>query len=408
MTHVPLKKSRFQIVLIVGVVGAGVLLAAFVGMWAYMMATPPLHPDPGNVPTVARAGTPPEWNAAAGRGRQIVLAGLVEQSLPGVSVAVGTGGKIVWAEGFGFADFENRVPVTPQTRFRIGTASKALTSAGVGLLVERERLALDEKIQTYVPQFPEKPWPVTLRQLMGHTAGLRNDGGDEGPYDRHCARTIEGLDLFKDQRLLFEPGTSYRDSNYGWILVSAAVEAAAGEPFQRFMRREIFEPLGMTDTRPDSANEHVSNRATSYFPRFAAEPKYGYHLMRPIDLSCWAGAAAFLSTPSDLVRFTMALNQGTLLKPATVERLRAPQRLASGEETAYGLGWTIETVALDGAATRGAGHEGMVLGGPATALITFPGRDLSVAVTSNIPYARAKALATAVAQAFAERRASYD
>mgnify|MGYP000017532398 CR=1 FL=1 len=396
-----MKKSRFQTFLIVGVVGAGVLLAALVGMWAYMMATPPLHPNAADVPTVARAGTPPAWNAAADRGRQIVLAALVDQSLPGVSVAVGTGGEIVWAEGFGYADFENRVPVTPQTRFRIGTASKALTSAGVGLLLERQRLALDEKIQAYVPQFPEKPWPVTLRRLMGHTAGLRNDGGDEGPYAEHCEQTIEGLDLFKDQDLLFEPGTSYRDSNYGWILVSAAVEAAAGEPFQRFMRREIFEPLGMTDTRPDSANEHVSNRATSYFPRFAAEPKYGYHLMRPIDLSCWAGAAVFLSTPSDLVRFMMAVNSGTLLKHSTIDLLRAPQRLASGEETAYGLGWTIETVALGGADTRGAGHEGMVLGGPTTALITFPGRDLSVAVTSNIPYTQAKALAAAVAQAFA-------
>lgn len=394
MTH------RFQIVLIAGVVGAGVLLAALVGMWAYMMATPPLHPNPGNVPTVARAGTPEEWSAAAGRGRQAVLAGLVEQSLPGVSVAVGAGGEIVWAEGFGFADLDSRAPVSPRTRFRIGTASRVLTSAAVGLLIERDRLALDETIQTYVPEFPAKPWPVTLRQLMGHTAGVRNDGGDEGPYAEHCGRTIEGLELFKDQTLLFEPGTRQRDSNYGWILVSAAVEAAAREPFTRFMRREIFEPLGMADTRPDSASENISNSATFYFPRFAAEPRYGYHLMRPIDLSCYAGAGVFLSTPSDLVRFAMAVNGGTLLKPSTVERLQTPERLASGEETGYGLGWDRGTAVIAGAGTRWTGHDGRVLGGPVTALLTFPERDLSVAVTSNIPYAQVEAMAVAVAQAF--------
>ncbi len=109
-------------------------------------------------------------------------------------MAVAVGGDIVWAEGFGWADLEHRVPVAPKTRFRIGTASTALTSAAVGLLLEKGRLKLDDVIQTYVPQFPEKQWPVTLRQLMGHVAGVRNDGGDEGPLlAAHCERTVEGL-----------------------------------------------------------------------------------------------------------------------------------------------------------------------------------------------------------------------
>ena len=94
------------------------------------------------------------WAGAVEQGRQIVRAALAEQNLPGVSVAVGAGGEIVWAEGFGWANLENKVPVSPETRFRIGTASTALTSAAVGLLLEKERLKLDEKIQTYVPEFP--------------------------------------------------------------------------------------------------------------------------------------------------------------------------------------------------------------------------------------------------------------
>src|SRR5687767_3253248 len=176
-----------------------------------MSATPPLHPNPHDVPSVTDSVPLPQWGDAVEKGRQIVRADLIEQSLPGLSVAVGAGGDIVWAEGFGWADLENRVPVSPDTRFRIGTASKALTSAAVGLLLEKGRLKLDDEIQTYVPEFPKKQWPVTLRQLMGHLAGVRTDGGDEGPlFSVRCERTVEALPHFKDSALLCEPGTQYR------------------------------------------------------------------------------------------------------------------------------------------------------------------------------------------------------
>jgi serine beta-lactamase-like protein LACTB len=161
-------------------------------------------------------------------------------------------------EGFGWADLEKRLPVAPETRFRIGTASIALTSAAVGLLLEEGQLKLDDQIQTYVPEFPQKEWPVSLRQLMGHTAGVRTDGGDEGPlFSVRCERPVEALQHFKDSTLRFEPGSQYRVSSYGWILVSAAVEAAAKEPFMTFMQKEIFEPLGMDDTMADSATDSI-------------------------------------------------------------------------------------------------------------------------------------------------------
>jgi CubicO group peptidase (beta-lactamase class C family) len=326
----------------------------------------------------------------------------VEQNLPGLSVAVGTGDGIVWAEGFGWADLDNQVPVSPDTRFRIGTASIALTSAAVGLLLEQDRLRLDEPIRTYVPEFPEKQWPVTLRQLMGHRAGVRNDAGDEGPLGEHCERTVEGLQLFGEKPLLFEPGTRYRFSSFGWILVSAAVEAAADEPFLNVMRTRVFEPLGMNDTRPDSATGPVRHRATSYFPRFGADPRYGLHLTRPIDYSCYAGSNVFLSTPSDLVRFGLAINGGQLLRPATVQLLQTPQRLSSGEETGYGLGWDVETVTLGGAPARWVGHDGTSMGGMVASLVTFPEHGLAVSVMSNIAYAEVEALAVRIAEAFVQ------
>jgi len=386
-------------------VGVAVLIAVGLGGYAYILGTmTPLHPNAEDVTSVTNADPGQQWTDTVARARQIVRASLSEQNLPGLSVAVGTAGDIVWAEGFGWADLEERVPVGPETRFRIGTASTALTSAAVGLLLESDRLRLDDEIQVSVPEFPAKQWPVTLRQLMGHVAGIRTDSGDEGPLlSAHCERPTEGLQAFAERSLLFEPGTEYRYSSYGWILVSAAVEAAADEPLLRFMRKQVFEPLGMDDTMADSATEPIADRATPYFPRFAADPRYGPDLMRPIDYSCYAGASAFLSTPSDLVRFGMAINSGKLLQPATVQLLQTSQRLTSGQETGYGLGWDLEMVDVAARQTRLVGHDGESLGGMVASLMTLPDYGIVVAVTSNISYADTYSLAVSIAQSFAER-----
>jgi CubicO group peptidase (beta-lactamase class C family) len=238
---------------------------------------------------------------------------------------------------------------------------------------------------------------------MGHTAGVRSDGGDEGPlFGETCARPVEALAHF-DPTPRFEPGTDYRFSNFSWILVSAAVEAASGEPFLLFMRRQIFEPLGMNHTSAESGSEPSPDLATSYFPRFAGDPRYGPDPMRPIDLSCYAGASIFLSTPSDLVRFAMALNGGKFLQPATVQLLETSQRLPTGKDTGYGLGWDLETVDVAGQPTTVIGHDGDVLGGTVSSLMILPEHAIVVAVTSNTSYADTAALAAKVAEAFIAR-----
>lgn len=402
-------KNRFPTwVMLIGVaVLAPIVLV--VGVWEYMNATAtPLHPDPGQVPSASSSDAAPRWADASENARQLVRADLVERNLPGLSVAVGVGGDIVWAEGFGFADLENRVAVTPETRFRIGTASKALTSAAVGLLIEKGKLDLDSEIQKYVPEFPRKQWPVTLRHLMGQMAGVPTDSGDEGPlFGQHCARPVDALEFFAGDDLWFEPGTRRRSSSYGWILLSAAIEAAAAEPFMSVMKTQVFEPLRMKDTLPDiatleSAPAPVPGQAISYFPRFAADTRYGPDPMRPIDYSCYSGASALLSTPSDLARFAMAINRGKLLKPETVKLLQTSQRLSTGEETGYGLGWELETVTISGKTTAMVGHNGALLGGMAVSLMTLPEHNLVVAVASNISYAGTDTIALKIARAFAK------
>src|SRR5262249_32087198 len=190
----------------------------------------------------------------------------------------------------------------------------------------------------------------------------------------------------------------YLQSKYGWILVSAAVEAAGEQPFLRFMHEKIFQPLHMDHTGAESTTEENPDRlgedgedappitfirdvilqpliggrksasatgkstepATFYAPGFGRAPvfRYGVHVMRPRNLSCYAGAMAFLSTPSDLVRFGLAINGGTLLKPDTVRLLQTSQRLRSGQETGHGLGWDLTTVTLAGEPTHAVGHDG--------------------------------------------------
>lgn len=402
-----------------------------------------MYRSPEDVPTEIRSAPSPKWAASVEKARQIVRATVAEQNLPGLSVAVGVdtdakGGDVVWAQGFGLADLYSNVSVTPSHRFRIGTASPMLTSAAVGLLLEDGRMKLDDDIQTYVPAFPKKNWPITVRELMGHTAGLET--GEE-KYDRlfpsHCERPAEALPYFAAKPLLFQPGTQYSYSNYGWMLMSMAIEAAAKQPYLEFMRDRVFNPLGMHDTIADSgrleegedfppimrfrelihdpyatrdttprstkkpAALERDERVTSYFTRFASDPKHGMHLMRDVDYSCYAGASVFDSTPSDLVRFGMAVNSGKLLRPATVELLQTTQRLASGAETGYGLGWKPGTVTLAGKQTRMIGLDGKSQGGTVASLMTFPQYGLAVAVTSNISFADTSSVAQKIAEVFA-------
>lgn len=396
-------KNRLSTWLALMVVGVALVIVVIGSIFAYIALTAtPIHESAQAVPSVSMPAPSRTWAGPISQARQIARASMVEQNLPGLSIAVGAGGEIVWAEGFGWADLQNKVPVGPGTRFKIGTASTVLTSAGVGVLLEEGALRLDDPIRRYVPEFPEKKWPVTLRQVMGHLAGLRSDGGDEGPFrSTHCDRTLDGLQLVADASLRFQPGTAYRFSNYGWILVSAAIEAAARQPFFAFMQERVFEPLDMDDTIPDAVTEPVPDQAMMYFPQ-AGSPRYGVDGgPRRTDYSCYAGGAAFLSSPFDLVRFGLAMRGGTLLRPSTVDTLQTSQRLHSGEETGYGLGWDRETVTLAGGDTTLVGHDGLWMGGPVASLMLFPEHAIVVAVASNIAYADTFGIGVQVADAFA-------
>lgn len=322
------------------------------------------------------ASVDPAHAEAIEQARTRVHAWLTRNDVPGVSVAVGLDGEIVWAEGFGFADLEQQVPVTPMTRFRAGSVAKPLTSAGVGLLYQRDLIDLDAPVQTYVPSFPAKRWPVSTRQLMGHVAGVRHYSSDQEFLSaKHYDGVLEALEIFAADSLLFRPGSQYTYSSYGWNLVSAVVETAAGKPFLEFMEVDVFSPLEMSSTIPDDVFALVPDRARFYDRNADGQLRNADF----VDASNKWASGGFLSTPSDLVRFGIAMLEARLLERGTLDVLWTPVQLDSGEPTGEGLGWSIKKPGGELVIGQGGGS----VGGKASLLI-FRERRMVVSVMSNV------------------------
>jgi len=315
-----------------------------------------------------------EYGLAIERARTI----LEEQmsDLPGLSVAVGVRGRIVWAEGFGWADIEQRVPVRPSSKFRVGSVAKPMTAALLALLFEEGKIDLDAPVQDYVPSFPTKRGPVTTRQLAGHTAGIRHYQGNEFLNTRHYETVEEGLAIFAADPLMFHPGTAYAYSSYGWNLVSAVIESASGEAFLEQMEARVFEPLGMRETEPDQNRLILLERVRPYVRNADGRLENAPYVDNSYK---WAGGG-FLSTAEDLVRFGFAHMEPGFLDAETLALFQASQKTADGTETGYGIGWRVWT---DESGRAVVGHGGASVGGT-TRLAIYPDEGLVIAIISNL------------------------
>ncbi len=318
------------------------------------------------------------------------------QEIPGISAAVLVDGDVVWSEGFGFADLEQGVLVTPLTKMRIGSVAKPITSVGMALLVERGLLDLDAPVQTYVPDFPEKRYAISTRQVAGHIAGIRHYRGDEFMSNRYYATVAEGLAIFEDDSLLFEPGERYSYSSYGWNLVSAVIEGASGEAFLPFMQREVFDPIGMRHTLAEHMDSLIYRRS-----RYYVKDDEGRILNAPrVDNSYkWAGGG-FISTAEDVVRFGHAVLSNEIVQPQTVKTLFASLETNTGEMTGYGLGWSSGE---DGAGRRRVGHTGGSMGG-ATRFFMYPDDGVIVCLVSNLSGTNFEQADSAIAGSFIEAK----
>lgn len=378
------------------------LLAAGGAALFFIFTIAPVHSSADAVRSSVEVAPGPRDAKAVDEGRRLARALLVDGNLPALSIAVARDGALVWSEAFGWADVETRLPATASTRFRIGAVSKAFTAAAAGLLRDRGRLELDAPVQRHVAAYPEKAWPVTPRHLLGEVAGVHHLRDDhELMPGRHCANLGEALEVFRDEPLRFQPGTAYRFSIYGWVLLSAVVDGASGEGFAGFISREVFAPLGMVLTALETSDA-VPSRTSLYFPRTATRPELGLQDAPDADYSCFAGAGAYLSTASDLARFGASMLTPGLVTEATLRDLLTPYRLDSGASAGRALGGAVGQASIAGMPAQMLNVRGTPIGGTVH-LLMFPEQQLVIALLSNVSYATGmEPLGVALAASFTE------
>ncbi|HEV8481939.1 MAG TPA: serine hydrolase domain-containing protein [Blastocatellia bacterium] len=305
---------------------------------------------------------------------QMIQQEMQKSDAPGLAVAIEQDGKLVYSKGFGYADVENKVPFTPQTVSRIGSISKTFTALSVMQLVEQGKIKLDDEVQVYVPTFPKKSAPITIRQLLCHQSGIRHYKGQEFLSSKHYATVEEALGIFKDDPLGFEPGTQFGYTTYGYVLLSRVVEAASGETFPDYLTKHIFTPLGLKVTWLDDQPRIISQRARNYTKRQNGPLENSPQ----VDQSNKWGGGGLLSTVEDLLRYADSYDGKQMLKPETIAQMFTAQKTRDGKTTAYGLGWGI---ALEDG-RRLVEHTGGSAGAT-SALSKYPEQKTTIAVLVN-------------------------
>lgn len=303
-----------------------------------------------------------------------------DQHIPGFSVAVALKGDVIWKEAFGYADLDNQVKATTDSRFRVGSVSKSITSVALGKMIDEGKINITENVQHYLPAFPQKKYAITLKQLVGHLAGIRHYRGNDSSdfiHKEHYDDVTSSLTIFKNDSLLFEPGTAFNYSSYGFVLLSAAMEKAAGQKFPQLMEQELLKPLHMTKTIPDYQDSIINGR-TSYYQWNKSIQQVVRAPFEDVSYK-WAGGG-FLSTPTDLALMGSALLSGKFISSSTASLLMTSQILKNGTETAYGMGFRI---GRDSKGRKIVHHGGVAYGGRAF-LLLYPEQNLVIAVTSNL------------------------
>ncbi len=347
-----------------------------------------LKPLPVETP-VTRGADDPRYADAIAAASALIREHRDAISSPAYSAAVAVDGEIVWSEAVGWADIENEVPATPETRFRIGSTSKAVTASATARLAERGVVDLDAPISDYMADLPEHWRALTLRQLHSHTAGLpgyEENNDYPGLWDSywsptHYERVADGLSQVDGAALLYEPGTDFHYSSYDVNIAGAVVAEAANAPFLDLLKAEVFDPTGMERSWGDDVTRDIQGRAQFYKRRGRrVEP------WRPVDLSARYPGGGLISTSSDLVRLGMAWLGGAYLDDGTVDAFWTPQTLSSGEvnEQSYALGWRSTRAFSD---THGEEiwyvHHGGVSRGAMSWLVVFPEWEMAIALNAN-------------------------
>jgi serine beta-lactamase-like protein LACTB len=304
----------------------------------------------------------------------LVNKSMQSQQIPAMTVAIGESGKITYSAGFGTADLENSVPANKETLIRTGSIAKPISAVAAMTLVEAGKLDLDAPVQKYCAPFPLKQWPITTRQLLSHTSGIRHYKEGEMESTRHYPFMSDGFAIFANDPLLFEPGTKYSYSTYAYTVVGCVIEGASAEKFGDYVAQHVFKPAGMTHTFVDDVYEIVPHRARGYTKIEKKVKNTGL-----MDSSYKIPGGGFVTTAEDLVNFTQALMDGKVVKASTLDVMWTPMKLKDGSSTTYGLGFGVQTPEGE----KYVAHSGSQQG-TSTAMVIIPGKHFSTAALANM------------------------
>jgi CubicO group peptidase (beta-lactamase class C family) len=267
-----------------------------------------------------------------------VRAEMKARRIPGLSLAVVQGGKVVKAEGYGVASLELDSAATRDTVYEIGSISKQIAADAVLLLVEAGKVQLDEPISRYLENPPESWAPITIRHVLTHTSGLADfDTGGIGFSYRRDYTAREFVELLGRQPLQFKPGERFAYTN-AFPLLGLVVERISGQSYVEFVEQKIFMPLGMRSARFKREGDVVPNRADGYLLK---DDRYRRgEPARPMVIAANGGV---MMSVVDFAAWDLAITSGRLLRPETVALMSTPVRLADGRTMSHGLGWFIDT-----------------------------------------------------------------
>jgi D-alanyl-D-alanine carboxypeptidase len=265
-----------------------------------------------------------------------IRAAMAERQIPGMQVAVVKYGIVLKKGSYGMANLEDRVPVTDSTLFPIASMSKAFTCAAVLLLMEEGKLGIDDSVGKYFESLPQGWEAITIRKLMNHTSGLRDDWDENDIFFKTNTSDSAFFAALKAATLKFQPGQAWSYS-CGPFVLGLIISKVSGESYADFMKHRIFDKLGMNNTRINDAEAVIPNRAAGY----RLKDNIFYHGKEISAAAQARGDVGVLTTVTDMVKWYTALQNGSLLQKKSMELMFTPGLLLDSNKVSYGMGWFI-------------------------------------------------------------------
>lgn len=314
-------------------------------------------------------------------------------NLPGMAVTVSYRGEVVYQEGLGYEDIEQRIYVRPDTTiFRLADISKVFTSVLMMKAVEKNYLDLDSPVQEYVSYYPKKKYPISLRGLACHTAGVRPLAEDERSINRDFDSVKKGISLFKKDKLLFRPATEFLYSDHGWSLIGASIESAYKYDFQRIAKDRLLDPLGLKNIYLEQYSADIPNMAKSYVHDRNSDIQYA----SDANYSHVSPGMAFAASSNALAQFANKVLFENGLSDKLQKEMLSPCTLRNGKRLNYALGWMVDK---DDEGRVWYGHSGSGSGASGM-LLVYPDYELVVVVLLNLSEAKIRDLPFRIAQQF--------